>query len=337
MNIQKKRIIYIAVSLLTLLFIIVKREALCSVISVLIYASAITLLLTPLCNRLENRGIRTSWSSVLSILIMLLLLFIVLSIFIPYLLSHTMSFLKRSIPIISDMVVYTVNFCKALGINSWDQSRVIEQFGTALSKMTSSATHIGVAFATQTGKIGFSLVLSYYFLRERNTLSRHLLLFVPIHLRKTCLSIITGCKNVLLSYLSGLMKTSLFISAATYAVLLIIGIPDAFLLSIFMGLLEVLPYIGPVAALIPIIISSIPLGWGSTMLAFVLIIVIQQIEGNIISPYFTASSTSIHPLTALISVFIFGSIFGLWGILFAIPVIVMIRSACWSIRKETFA
>ena len=64
-----------------------------------------------------------------------------------------------------------------------------------------------------------------------------------------------------------------------------------------------------------------------------MVIVVQQLEGNFISPFFTASSTSIHPLAALVSVFVLGSLLGLWGILLAVPIVVTLRSVLWSMRQ----
>ena len=63
------------------------------------------------------------------------------------------------------------------------------------------------------------------------------------------------------------------------------------------------------------------------------ILAVQQIEGNFVTPYFTASSTSIKPLSALIGVFVLGSLMGLWGVVLAIPLIVTVRSVLWSIRS----
>ena len=105
------------------------------------------------------------------------------------------------------------------------------------------------------------------------------------------------------------------------------------LLALFMGIFEVLPYVGPVLAAIPILLSSLPQGLNQTLLALVLVVLVQQIEGNFISPYFTASSTSIHPLAALVSVFVLGSLMGIWGILLAVPLVAALRSMLWSIRQ----
>ena len=96
-----------------------------------------------------------------------------------------------------------------------------------------------------------------------------------------------------------------------------------------------LPYIGPVLGAIPILLVTLPEGMYRALLSLGLVIIVQQIEGNFVSPYFTASSTSIHPLTALISVFILGSLMGLWGIVLAIPLVVTLRSVYWSIRQMT--
>ncbi len=69
------------------------------------------------------------------------------------------------------------------------------------------------------------------------------------------------------------------------------------------------------------------------LLSLIVVVLVQQIEGNFITPYFTASSTSINPLSALISVFILGSLMGVWGIVLAIPLVVTLRSIMWSIRR----
>ena len=69
------------------------------------------------------------------------------------------------------------------------------------------------------------------------------------------------------------------------------------------------------------------------LLSLIVVVLVQQIEGNFITPYFTASSTSINPLSALISVFILGSLMGVWGIVLAIPLVVTLRSIVWSIRR----
>ncbi len=188
-------------------------------------------------------------------------------------------------------------------------------------------------FLVQTGRLAFALVISYYLLCERESLTKHLLLMLPISWRNAFLLAASGCKNALLSYLSGMLKTSLFVFVATLMGLLLLGIKDALLLALFMGIFEILPYIGPILASIPIVLTAMSQGTSKMLLSLIVVVLVQQIEGNFITPYFTASSTSINPLSALISVFILGSLMGVWGIVLAIPLVVTLRSIMWSIRR----
>ena len=148
------------------------------------------------------------------------------------------------------------------------------------------------------------------------------------------------CENIVnisfrqndLGYLCGVLKTSAFVGGATALGLALLGVRDALLLGLFMGIFELLPYVGPVLASVPILLSTLPQGIYPSALALALVIAVQQVEGNFVSPYFTASSTSIDPLTAVVSVFVLGSLFGLWGILLAVPLVVTARSLLWSLR-----
>jgi len=158
-------------------------------------------------------------------------------------------------------------------------------------------------------------------------------MFIPTAYRRILLSALKCGKAAFLGYLSGMIKTSLFVGGATLLVLTILGVKEALILSLFMGLLESLPYIGPVLGSIPILLSVMPLGVGKVIAALVFLFAIQQIESGIVSPYFTASSTSIHPLASLLCVYIGGSLFGLWGVLLSVPFIVVARSMLWSIKS----
>lgn len=102
-----------------------------------------------------------------------------------------------------------------------------------------------------------------------------------------------------MSYLSGVLKTSLFVFLATFAGLFALGINDALLLSVFMSVFEVFPYIGPILASIPIALTALGQGIGQAVSALIVVVIVQQIEGNFVTPYFTASSTSIRPFSSV--------------------------------------
>ena len=329
----RKRMLFAALAAVLLYFVYHFREALVNVASTVSMAAVLCVLLMPLCSFLESKGLSSTLASILSVLVLLLLITVTVSVFVPYLIVHSVDLVKRCTPALLSMF-HAIDEMTLDAVGAWLRQSGIGETVTALaSGLTASITRAGAFILSLAGQFLFSLIIVGYLLKERQTIGCHLMLMIPTAWRKMVLSSVQGCASVMLGYLSGVAKTSLFVASATYFSLLLLGIPNALLLALFMGLFEVLPYIGPVMASIPIVLSSLQLGAGKTMLALAVLVLIQQAESNFVGPYVTASSTSIHPLCALLAVFVFASLFGFWGILIAVPAVVLLRSIFWSLLQ----
>ena len=314
-------------------YIYLHRSAFVNMLAVLLFSAAFTLLLAPLCQRLECRGWTSAQAALASVGCLLLLALVVLLSFLPYLVTHTVALIRRSAPMLNSMAQTCSTLLEQLGLHALQVQGLSDMLGATVSSMTAMLARGSVSIVMQAGRIGFALVITYYLLRERHLVANHLMLLIPLAWRTTFLSAMRGCRNAVMGYLSGVIKTSVFVFAATYLGLLVLGVRDALLLALFMGVFEILPYIGPVLASVPIVLSVLPMGLNTALLTLGLIVLIQQVEGNFVSPYFTASSTSIHPLAALVSVFVLGSLLGFWGILLAVPLVVTARSIFWSLQQ----
>ncbi len=187
-------------------------------------------------------------------------------------------------PTLSTLNQQCAVFLNALGLHPIGQTNLSEWLGTLISQGTGIIAKESMAFAAKAGQFVFSFVIAYYLLCERKRLGRHLLLLLPIARREVFLSACLGCKNALMSYLSGVLKTSLFVFLATFAGLFALGINDALLLSVFMSVFEVFPYIGPILASIPIALTALGQGIGQAVSALIVVVIVQQIEGNLIYP-----------------------------------------------------
>lgn len=335
MSSAKKGLLAAATVLALAVFIYKKRDVFVLLLAVFCYSCGFTLLLAPLCARLERRGLSASSAAALSVAALVLAIALLLASFIPYLITHGVDLIRTMTPTLSGLLAQLGGLLSRFGIRLEQGSSLTELVTTSATAMTAGLARGSMALARQAGAIGFALVIAYYLLRERRLLAGHLVLLLPLHRRTAFLCALQGCKTAILGYLSGMLKTSLFVGIATFAGLALLGVRDALLLALFMGLFEVLPYIGPVLAAVPILLVTLPQGPGRAMMALAVVVLVQQIEGNFVSPHFTAAGTSLHPLAALVSVFVLGSLFGLWGILLAIPVVVTLRSAIWSARQMT--
>ncbi len=322
-----------ALAALALLIAFEKRAELARILAVFLMAAAFTLLLLPLCAALERRGLSPSGAALCSVGAFLMLALLLVSAFLPYLVSHTIALIRRVTPTMSALLARGGALLAQLGLQAEPRGELSDLLAGSMSALTALLARTGMSAAARAGQVAFALVIAYYLLRERRLLGDHLLLLVPLQSRAAFLRALLGCKNAVLGYLSGVLKTSLFVGGATFLGLALLGVRDAPLLSLFMGVLEVLPYIGPVLAAAPIVLAALGQSAARALAALALVVLVQQVEGNFVSPYFTASATSVHPLTALVSVFVLGSLMGLWGILLAVPLVVTARSVLWSARQ----
>lgn len=334
----KNRFILGASGILIASYAFHERETIISICTIILLAGVIVLLLAPACTRMEKAGVSSLMAALISVFMLILTVALPLSFLIPYLTSRTMSIFKRGVPAAYTLAGEAEKVFSRLGMGFALSQRMTEVLSRAIPeaarRITAFFARSGIAAAEHTGRFCFSLVIAYYALCERMNIGKTLLLCVPLHWRTGFLHALHGCRNAVLGYVSALIRTSAFVGAATYIGLVCVGIPDALLLAVFMGLFEFLPYAGPVLASIPILLSAASLGWEKALISLCLVIGVQLIEGNIISPYFSSSSTDIHPLTVIISVFIGGSFFGFWGILFAVPAVVTMRCIAWTIKRE---
>jgi len=125
--------------------------------------------------------------------------------------------------------------------------------------------------------------------------------------------------------------------AASFVIFIMLGLKYSLLLSFICGVSVIIPYIGAFAATIPIILVGY-FQWGTSSEFWYVIIghlIIQVVDGNIIVPILFSDAVNIHPLAILIAILFFGSIWGLWGVFFAIPLAVFLNTLIniWPITK----
>lgn len=293
------------------------------------------LLLAPLCLKLEQRGMNVNAAALISMMVCLIVLSFFLLVFIPYFLTGIVDFVRRTTPTVLAGIEKINERLIRFGMVNTLKADTSQLIASALKPITAGIARGSAAVISTTGHIAFSLVIAYYLLTVRQAMGAHAMLCIPLRFRRLFLSALYGCKNAVLSYLSGTLKTSAFVGFATLVGLLILGIKDALILAVFMSILEILPYIGPILGAIPIVVSAVPLGIGKLIMALIVVFLIQQLEASVVGPYFTASSTSIHPLTSIIGVFLGGSLFGIAGILLTTPALIVLRSMVWSIRSAS--
>ena len=115
---------------------------------------------------------------------------------------------------------------------------------------------------------------------------------------------------------------------SSFILFIALGLNYSLLLSFLCGVSVIIPYVGMIAVTIPIILVSY-FQWGIASEFWYVIVghlIIQAIDGNVVVPILFSDAVNIHPFAILLSILFFGSIWGVWGVFFAIPLAVLIST-----------
>jgi predicted PurR-regulated permease PerM len=134
-------------------------------------------------------------------------------------------------------------------------------------------------------------------------------------------------KEVVLSYIAGLLIVIAIIGTCNTIGLLVIGIDYAVFFGFFAAFLCIVPYIGIfLGAILPILMALITKDsyWYAVAVAG-LFGTVQMLEGNLITPYIVGSKVSVNSLAAMLSLIVFGNLWGVAGLVLAIPITAIIK------------
>lgn len=168
-------------------------------------------------------------------------------------------------------------------------------------------------------------IVTYYFLVDGELLFNKLLLILPTEKRIVTKKVLTHIDKVLSRYIVSQLFLSLIIGVITSIALLILGVNFAIPLGIFNGVLNIIPYFGPIIGGIPAVFVALIASPKKALITVLVVFLIQQIEGNILSPKITGDSTNMHPIMIIILLLIGEKLGGFVGMIIAVPIGVIIK------------
>jgi predicted PurR-regulated permease PerM len=132
------------------------------------------------------------------------------------------------------------------------------------------------------------------------------------------------CATALADWLKGQAVSMLFVGIATGVGLALLGVPLALSLGLLAGLLDFVPLFGPIVAGVLAVLLAFTEGPQTALYVAALMLAIQQVEGNFLMPLVQRWAVHLPPMLGLISVVIFAAWFGIPGIIFASPLMVVV-------------
>ncbi|WP_429971349.1 AI-2E family transporter [Fructilactobacillus sp. Tb1] len=137
--------------------------------------------------------------------------------------------------------------------------------------------------------------------------------------RKQSETLLKKMNQTLSHYIGGQVIECLFVGTFTSIGYLLIGQRYALLLGVFAGFCNLVPYVGPYIGIVPALLVAIVVSPEQALYTIIVVLVVQQVDGNLVYPNVIGKSLDIHPLTIIIILLAAGHIAGLVGMILAIP------------------
>jgi len=203
-----------------------------------------------------------------------------------------------------------------------DNQDKISKFASGL---TAPAAGVVSGFATGIAATLTVFVLAYLMVLEGPKVVDGSLNVFPPTTAERIRRVGEDCAKSVTGYISGNLLISFICALLTYVVLLVLGVPFAGLIALFVGIADLIPLVGATiggaVAVIAGFIHSVPAG----IAVLVFFILYQQLENHLLQPLVFARTVKLNPLTVIIAILIGVELLGILGALLAIPVASMIQ------------
>jgi putative permease len=181
--------------------------------------------------------------------------------------------------------------------------------------------------------------LVLFFLKDKVLILDWIKSFLPKN-RDLATAVWNEVNQQISNYIRGKIWEILIVWTASYITFMILRLDYAILISLFIGLSVLIPYIGATVMTLPVVLIAF-FQWGispeltKTVIAYA---VIQIIDGNILVPLLLSGVVNLHPVAIIVAVLVFGGFWGLWGLFFAIPLATLVHAVIktWFIKKVIF-
>lgn len=215
------------------------------------------------------------------------------------------------------------------GINL-DNELIIDNISKIYKKQTANAANLLVNSAKNVMSFVFSLVLTpifaFYFLKDKDKIKQKFKAMIPEARKERLIRLFSNIHNDMTKYIIGKIKMAVFVGFATFIMLLALGVEFSFVIGMITCVADIVPYVGPLMGLIPAFVFAFIDSPIKALWIFVLYILIQWVENNIVGPKILSKETGFHPIVVLFLLILGAALFGFLGMILSVPIALVIKT-----------
>ncbi|MDR1522258.1 MAG: AI-2E family transporter [Streptococcaceae bacterium] len=286
-------------------------------------------MLNPVVQFMEKKmRIKRIFGIVIVFFILLAIIVFTLLNFIPHLIEQITSFTKDVPSYIRDIQRWLLSLTKYPFFKNIDFKDYIEKldfsYGSIITKtLNGTANYINSLLSVVTTTLIIIVTVPFvlfYMLKDGKKFKYQILKFIPQKRRQKFERLLEDMNNTIATYINGQAIECLFVGSCMIIGYFILGIDYAFLFGVIAGLANLIPYLGPYIGLAFSFLATVFENPLKALMCIILVIIVQQIDGNVIYPNVIGKTLKIHPLTIIFVLMVAGNIAGLLGIFLGVPI-----------------
>lgn len=205
----------------------------------------------------------------------------------------------------------------------------IFNYGTGMAKIIFPYIYnLSASFISGFINVIFAIVISMYLILDKEKMVKEVRRFIYTFSSKEKAPFIWNtfcqCNHIFNGFLYGKSVDSLIIGILSLIAMSIIGLPYALLLSVIVGVTNMIPYFGPFMGAIPGVIIYLVIEPKYAIIYVIMILVLQQFDGLYLGPKILGDLTGIKPLWVIFGITVGGAYFGVLGMFLGVPVVAVI-------------
>lgn len=297
-----------------------------SVVFLVLFSVLTSAALSPAILRLQKWKLSRTASVIIVYAVLFLGGIALLSVLLPLFFSEVKEFLQSWPEYAARLDTFMMNvqsYLSALGINfQKDQFSQNVSGNITLWLANILSTTVGL-FQGFIHFVGFFFLALYLSLEEKG-IEKFFLLLTPKEYHTQALSVVSRMQGKVSRWLLGQAILMLIAFVMYYIGLRVLGVPYALAIAFFGGMMEILPYIGPVVAAIPAIVVGLLVSPVLGISALIFYVFAHQAEAHIVAPQVMKHSAGLNPVALILAVLIGAELAGPVGIILSVPITMML-------------
>ena len=212
-------------------------------------------------------------------------------------------------------------------IVTWLQNAILPKLGNMLSNIGSGVYVVLIGLYN----LAIGIIASVYLLCNMEgfgaSSKRMVYSVLSVEKAKKFLEGLAFVNKTFMGFINGKLLDSAIIGVLCYIVCSILDMPFTLLVSVIVGVTNIIPFFGPFIGAIPSSIIILMVSPVKCLIFVLFILLLQQLDGNVIGPKILGSTTGINAFWVMFSIILGAGLFGFWGMLLGVPVFVVIYTA----------